>query len=76
MLAVWRGDAGADEALALAKSKSTRCCVYYYLGVRALADGRDTEAKRLFQQSRETGAFRLPEYDLAGWHLERIGRAQ
>ena len=72
MLGVLRGTMEPDAALAVASHDSLRCCALYYLGVRALIDGRTDDAKNFFQQSRDTEQRGLPEYELAGMYLTKI----
>ena len=68
-----RGQITPAEVLPdVADNPILRCCVLYYAGAAALVDGRPAEAKSWFEQCRDTGAHRLPEYDLARWHLEQL----
>jgi len=73
MIGVCRGHVAAEEALAAANTDKLRCWAYYYLGARALVEGRRTDAKALFQQCYDMGADKLAEHDLSRWHLQQLG---
>jgi tetratricopeptide (TPR) repeat protein len=68
-----RGRVTADEMLSTATSDVMRCVAFYYLGARALVEDRRADAKNFFQNCRNTGVHDHAEYDLARWHLERLG---
>ena len=70
---VCRGQVTADDVLSAATNDVMRCVALYYLGARALVEDRRADAKNLFQDCRDTGAYNHAEYELAGWHLERLG---
>ncbi len=73
MVGVSLGVVTVDEALAAAGTdKRLLCCAYYYSGARALVERRLADTRALFRKCRETGAHALPEYHLAGWHLQRV----
>ena len=67
-----RGHPIADELLSIATSDVMRCVAFYYLGARALVDGRHAEAKAWFQKCRDTKVHDHLEYDLARWHLQQL----
>lgn len=73
ILSVCRGRAGEEEALVGATKNWGRCIAFYYLGVRALVDGRDDDAKRLFQRCQRTNAHKQFEFRLALAHLRKLG---
>ncbi|MHC4066402.1 MAG: serine/threonine protein kinase, partial [Planctomycetota bacterium] len=77
MLDMYRGRLTADDVLAEATNDLLRCVTFYYLGAKALVDGRRDDAKSWFEQCRDTvlhriKQFDLPEFDLARWHLEQL----
>ncbi|MEE9128839.1 MAG: protein kinase [Phycisphaerales bacterium] len=77
MLEMFRGDLSAEDLLPYAKNFVMLSVTYYYLGVRALVEGRRDEAKTWFGQCRDTvlqtgKGFDLPEFDLARWHLKQL----
>lgn len=65
-----------DEVLHLAPNPLVRSVTCYYVGVKALVDGRREDAATWFKQCRDglrrLGKFSPPEYDLAGCHLEQL----
>jgi hypothetical protein len=54
------------------KTDRERFFVYYYLGAKALVDGRAAEAEDWFKKCVAIGQNRTQEFDLARWHLERL----
>jgi len=54
------------------KDREQHCEAYFYLGEQALIAGRRTEAKRLFQQSIDTGVTSFVEYAGAQSELKRL----
>jgi lipoprotein NlpI len=54
------------------KDRGQHCEAYFYLGEQALIAGRRTEAKRLFQQSIDTGVTSFVEYAGAQSELKRL----
>ncbi|MEE8154462.1 MAG: serine/threonine-protein kinase [Phycisphaerales bacterium] len=77
MLEMCRGDLSAEDLLPFAKNNVMLSVTYYYLGARALVEGRRGDAKTWFGQCRDTvlqtgKGFALPEFDLARWHLKQL----
>lgn len=70
---VCRGRVTADEMLSTATSDVMHCVAFYYLGAKALVDGRHAKARVWFQKCRDTDVHYLSEYDLAKWHLDQHG---
>lgn len=81
------GLSGEDEMVALMTAPDRRCEVSYYLGVRALGEGRYRDASDWFRVVTETGLThegeyrwaygRLLEWSQRGWSLERaLGEAE
>jgi len=54
------------------KDSGQHCEAYFFLGEQALIAGRRIEAKRLFQQSIDTGVTSFVEYDAAQAELKRL----
>jgi lipoprotein NlpI len=54
------------------KNREQHCEAYFYLGEQALIAGRRIEARRLFQQSIDTGVTNFDEYDGAQTELKRL----
>ncbi len=69
---VCRGDLGPAEALAAAKTDDQRFFMNYYLGARALVEGRREDAKNLFEACVARPVYEYSEYDLARGHLRRL----
>ena len=67
-----RGRATADAVLGSAMNEGERFALFYYVGALALVEGRDSDARVWFQRCRDTGIHGGLEFDLAGWHLERL----
>ncbi len=74
VLAICRGEGDSEAALAVARTDAERCCVYYYLGSKALVDGRVDEARLLFQRALDAGAAETPESDLSRWRITQLAR--
>jgi tetratricopeptide (TPR) repeat protein/tRNA A-37 threonylcarbamoyl transferase component Bud32 len=74
VVAIYRDNSNGEAALAAARTDAERGCVYYYLGSKALLDGRAEEAHRLLQKTLEIGGGDMPESDLARWHLTSFGK--
>ena len=77
MLEMFRGDLSAEDLLPHAENDVMLSVTYYYLGARALVEGRRGEAKTWFEQGGDTvlesaKGIDLPEFDLAQWHLEQL----
>jgi len=71
LIAVWRGQREPDEYLSSLEA-TDRAQGSYYLGARALVEGRKEEAVAYFRGA-AVRAFRgQDEYDLAHWHLRRL----
>ncbi len=74
MMAVWRGRKNADEYLrSLARRPDDQAQVHYYLGVQALVEGRRHEAVNHFNVAANPVLNQWEEFDLARWHLRRLG---
>ncbi|MCH7591621.1 MAG: hypothetical protein IH989_02420 [Planctomycetes bacterium] len=74
ILDVCRGRLTTHEMVAEAGTNPLlRCIACYYLGARALVEGRRPEAKTFFQDVRDTEIYTHLEYDLAKWHLQQLG---
>ena len=69
---VCRGDLGPAEALAAAKTDEQRFFMSYYLGARALVEGRREDAKGLFEACVAHPVHEYSEYDLARAYLRRL----
>ena len=69
---VCRGDLGPAEALAAAKTDDQRFFMNYYLGARALVEGRREDAKNRFEACVASPVYEYSEYDLAQGHLRRL----
>ncbi len=69
---ICRGDLGPAEALAAAKTDDQRFFMNYYLGARALVEGRREDAKLLFEACVASPAYAYSEYDLARGHLRGL----
>ena len=69
---ICRGDLGPAEALAAAKTDDQRFFMTYYLGARALIEGRREDAKNLFEACVARPIYEYSEYDLARGHLRRL----
>lgn len=67
MINLYLGKATPDSVLAAAanldpnKDRGRYCKAYFYLGEQALLEGKQAEAKRLFQQAVETGVMEFDE---------------
>lgn len=77
MLDMCHGRLTADDVLPEATSDLLRCVTFYYLGARALVEGRRGDARAWFEKCRDTALhkvkrFDLPEFDMAQWHLEHL----
>ncbi len=66
------GAVAAEDALANCTSDRQRFFSYYYLGAKALVDGRPVEAGDWFRKCVACGTHQAQEFDLARWHLERL----
>ena len=73
VVAACRGLSDGKAALAAPMHPNLQCCAYYYLGAKALVDGRTDEARALLQKSFDAGPNELPEFYLARWHLAQLG---
>jgi serine/threonine protein kinase/Flp pilus assembly protein TadD len=71
LIAVWRGQQEADEYLSpLEASDRAQAC--YYLGAKALVDGREEEAAEYFEEAADFVLHGHDEFDLARWHLRQL----
>ena len=61
-----------DDVLPAIADDSERCVALYYLGARALVEGRREDATHFFQSSLDTDQRIEDEYWLARWHLKRL----
>jgi serine/threonine protein kinase/Tfp pilus assembly protein PilF len=74
----WQLFLGEDveaDLIKTAKTPEDKCQTFYNLGVRALVDERFDDARRWFASAIKTKAHRLPEFDLATWHLTKLESA-
>lgn len=69
---VCAGRATSDEVLADVATDSQRCLALYYLGARALVQGRRDGATRFFQLCLDTDQGIENEYGLSQWHLKHL----
>lgn len=67
-----RNEISYEQLAPLARNKEELSCAEYYLGVKALIEGRKEDARSLFEASLERNLYKLPEYELARWHLSRF----
>jgi serine/threonine protein kinase/Tfp pilus assembly protein PilF len=76
LIDVWRGRQAADDHLAgLARLGDPTDVpqAHYYLGAKSLVDGRTQEAAGHFERAADPVLHAFDEYDLARWHLTRLG---
>jgi tetratricopeptide (TPR) repeat protein len=66
------GQVTAQQALSRCKTNEQRFFTFYYLGAKALADGRRDEAKDWFGKCVSLPIHQFLEFDLARWHLEQL----
>ena len=71
LMAVWRGRQQPDEFLASVKGDD-RAQACYYLGAKALTEGRREEVVEYFKNAADPVLRGYDEYDLANWHLRQI----
>jgi serine/threonine protein kinase len=69
---ICRGTVTPEAAMARCSTDRQRSFAYYYLGAKALVDGRPGDAADWFRKCVSTNEHRDAEYDLARWHLERL----
>lgn len=72
LFAALRDEVSFDELMAAARNESERACGEYYLAIKAMIEGRTEDAKALLAASLERNLHKLPEYELARWHLSRF----
>jgi len=66
------GATAAEQALPKCTTDRQRFFAYYYLGAKALVDGRAAEAEDWFKKCVAVGIHQSQEFDLARWHLEQL----
>jgi serine/threonine protein kinase len=69
---ICRGAVTAELALRQSLDERQRAYAHYYLGAKALVDGRPSQARDWFQKCAASGQHRYTEFDFALWHLKRI----
>lgn len=74
VIAVWRGKRDAEEFLSSLKAPADRAQAYYYFGAKALVEGRKDQAAEYFKKAADPVLHQWDEFDLAQWHLSRLGR--
>jgi lipoprotein NlpI len=78
VIQLYLGNMTTSEVLSAAadpdaqKNRELHCEAYFFLGEQALIAGRRIEAKRLFQQSIDTGVTSFVEYAGAQSELKRL----
>ena len=71
LMAFWRGRQPPAEFLTSLKGYE-RAQACYYLGAKALTEGRREEVVEYFKSAADPVLRGHDEYDLAKWHLERL----
>src|SRR5271157_2830555 len=81
IISLYLGKMTPESVLAAAKDADPKkdrehdCETYFYLGEHALLAGKEEEARRLFQQSVDTGVTNFDEYTAAQAELKRLAAA-
>jgi tetratricopeptide (TPR) repeat protein len=75
-IGICAGSISADDALQAARNPRDRAFAYYYLGARALVDGRPVDAKVYFQKCRDLNVYTTDELAFAEWHLQRLSESR
>lgn len=71
LIAVLRGRQTSDEYLSpLEGDDLAQAC--YYLGAKALVDGREEEAAEYFEEAADFVLHGHDEFDLARWHFRQL----
>ncbi|UCC32652.1 MAG: protein kinase [Phycisphaerales bacterium] len=74
VIAVWRGQRGAEELLSSLRDQADQAQAYYYFGAKALVQGRREQAAEYFEKAADHVLHQWDEFDLAQWHLSRLER--